>query len=118
MDLSKRQNNSIDRCRMTNIMTNKNNILPALTQKLLKLTREGDIVTVLTATGISKFRVVSRTAIKGRPNKTTGEGGTTLVVENVKNSDKQITFKLNKYTLPSGWHAVTDMEKLKHVDTV
>jgi hypothetical protein len=103
---------------MTNIMTNKNNILPALTQKLLKLTREGDIVTVLTATGISKFRVVSRTAIKGRPNKTTGEGGTTLVVENVKNSDKQITFKLNKYTLPSGWHAVTDLEKHKHVDTV
>jgi hypothetical protein len=100
-------------------MTNKNNILPALTQKLLKLAREGDTITVLTATGISKFRIVSRTAIKGRPNKTTGEGGTTLVIESAnRNSDKQISFKVNKYTLPSGWHAVTDMEKLKHVDTV
>ena len=101
---------------MTHILTN--NLHQALTQKLLKLAREGDIMAVLTATGISKFRVVSRTAIKGRPNKTTGEGGTTLIVESVKNSDKQITFKLNKYTLPSGWHAVTDMEKPKHVDTV
>lgn len=102
---------------MTRTNTN-NNFLPALTQKLLKLAREGDTITVLTATGISKFRVVGRTAIKGRPNKTTGEGGTTLVVESVKNSEKQITFKPNKYTLPGGWHAVTDMEKLKHVDTV
>lgn len=90
-----------------NSKTNK--FLPTQTLKLLKLAREGDVITVVCSTGTTKkFQVVQRVTTKGRPSKNNESGGGTTLT--VVRSDKQITFKLNKYILPEGWHAVTDLE--------
>jgi hypothetical protein len=98
---------------------NKKKFLSTRTVNNLRACREGDVLTVRCSNGQAKYQVVTRVSSKGRPkNGTVGVmvgkgnagGGTTLTVRHLK-SNKEILFKVDKYTLPEGWKDVVDVEK-------